>query len=218
MSNDRKIFSGFIGAIATTAVTAAVSFLQLRILVAHLPLEMAGIWILFLSIGTYVLFFDLGISPTMGREISFALGDPDLTPDARGRRIGTLIRSCTMVVAVLAVVVLLLGSSAGWSYLLTVVPAALTRAAHPAWLVFAAGAGLNLVGEGWYAGIYGLGHILAERMVRAASKILGLVFMAFAIYAGYGFMGSPSHGSTRERTTPCWRRRTSSTPSSTGRG
>src|SRR5580698_10197199 len=102
MSINRKIFSGAVGGFTSTAVTMAVSFVQFGILLGHLPIEVAGIWMIFANFASYVMFLDLGMTPTIGREISFAAANPEYSEPDRAERIGTLIRSCTSVVGLLA--------------------------------------------------------------------------------------------------------------------
>jgi O-antigen/teichoic acid export membrane protein len=185
---NRKLLGGVLGGVTFTAVGIAVSLLQFSILLRRLPIEQAGIWMIFANLGSYVLFLDLGLAPTLGRQISFAMGDPALDEVARGARINTLVRSCTTFVSVLALVVALFGAGGGWSYLRTIVPAALAAPTRSAWFVYVVGAALNLVGEGWFAGIYGLGHILAEKMIRSLGAMLGLLFMTVAVFSGKGFL------------------------------
>lgn len=151
--------------------------------------ELAGVWMIIVNLGNYVLLLDLGLSPTFGREISFAAGNPSLSEAAKRRRIATLIRSCTLTVSGLAALVAVAGSFAGWHYLLAVVPPALKNGLRLAWCVFAVGAALNLVGEGWFAGIYGLGHVFEEKLVRSSGALLGLLFFAIALLSGAGFLG-----------------------------
>jgi O-antigen/teichoic acid export membrane protein len=189
MSMNRKLFSGALGGLTFASANMAVSFLQFSILVRRLPLEIVGIWIIFANFATYVMFLDMGMTPTLGREISFAAANPEFSETARAERIGTLIRSCTTVVGVLAPFVFLIGAGGGWSYLRTIVPSALAPQARAAWFVFVAGAAVNLVGEGWFAGIYGLGQVFREKIIRSVAALLGLLFLVIAIFSGSGFMG-----------------------------
>ena len=189
MSNDAKIAMGFAGGISLTLVNITVAFVQFRLLLEFLSPGEAGVWLLFLSIGSYVLFFDVGIGPTLGREISFSLGSLELTDEQRRLQIGTLIRTCTTVVASLAVLVFLVALTAGWAYLRTTIPAAMHPSARHAWELYAAGAALNLVGQGWFAGIYGLGQVLTEKLVRSAGQLLGMILLAAALYLHLDLLG-----------------------------
>ena len=189
MSTNRKLLSGAVGGLIFSAVGMGCSFVQLSILLRRLPVEAVGIWIIFTNLGGYAMFLDLGLTPTLGREISFAFGNPELGEAARAERISTLIRSCTAVVGALALLVLLVGGGAGWLYLRTIVPAAQIAKVEPAWFVFILAAAINLVGQGWFAGIYGLGHVFSEKIIRSVSAVLGLVLMAVAVFTGRGFLG-----------------------------
>ena len=189
MGNDRQLFSGFIGAALMTGTNLLVSFVQLRLLVINLPLQEAGIWIIYLNIGLYILLLDMGLSPTLGREISLLSGMITLSPEVRSKRVGSLVRSCTAIVSGLAVVVFVLGLTFGWFYVKTLIPTYLRSEARFAWTIFIAGASVNLIGEGWFAGIYGLGHVFQERMIRAIGLIVGLALMAVAISCRFGLTG-----------------------------
>lgn len=189
MSTDRKIFSGFAGGIGLSLVNICISFFQFRILLHFLPEPTVGLWLLFTSIGAYVLLLDLGLSPTLGREISFAAGRNDIEAPERLRAVGTLIRSCTRVAFFLSIVVYLIGAIAGWAYLKTVVPEAAYGRLHVPWLIFVAGASLNLVGEGWFAGIYGMGEVLTEKLIRSGSALFGFLMMLTTVMMGWGIEG-----------------------------
>jgi O-antigen/teichoic acid export membrane protein len=189
MSMNRKLLSGAIGGLTSSAVNMAASFIQFSILLRHLPLEVAGIWMVFANIASYATFLDMGLTPTLGREISFAAGNPALSEQDRVERIGTLIRSCVTIVVLLSSLVLLFGAPLGWSYLRTIVPQALISQAKPAWFIFIAAAALNLVGQGWFAGIYGLGEVFNEKIVRSLSALLGLLLLVVAVFTNTGFLG-----------------------------
>jgi DNA polymerase sigma len=52
MSMNRKLLSGAFGGVTFTAITMVLSFLQLRVLLHHMSLEMAGIWLIFADTGS----------------------------------------------------------------------------------------------------------------------------------------------------------------------
>ena len=189
MTLKRSILSGVLGGLLLSAVTIALSFLQLRILLRYLPLAVVGIWLVFTNFGAYVSFLDLGLTQTLVREVSFVLGRQDLSTDDRAERLGNLIRSCTRVVSIVAAVVYPLGLFAGWAYLKTVIPTALQGNLRWAWIVFFASAALNLVGEGWFAGLYGMGRVFAEKLLRTGGLLVGFTSMVCAVAAGWGVRG-----------------------------
>lgn len=189
MNMNRKFMRGAFGGMLSSAVNIGVSFVQFRILLLHMPLEATGIWMIFANLGSYAMFLDMGLTPTLGREVSFAAGSSELCEVERAKRISTLVRSCTIIVGILATTILLSGGFGGWSYLHTIVPNSLVKVVKPAWFVYILGVAINLVGQGWFAAIYGLGLVFEEKIIRSVSAILGLVFLSIAIFSYTGFMG-----------------------------
>lgn len=189
MSLNRKLISGAMGGMLFSAVGMTCSFVQLSILLRRLPVEAAGIWLIFTNLGSYAMFLDLGLTPTLGREISFASAHPEWSEAERARRIATLIQSCTFAVAALSLLVLLVGGGFGWMYLRTIAPAAMLGEIKPAWFLFIFAAAINLTGQGWFAGIYGLGEVFQEKVIRSISAVLGLALMATAVSTHRGFVG-----------------------------
>ncbi|HLW53825.1 MAG TPA: hypothetical protein VKW06_13390 [Candidatus Angelobacter sp.] len=186
MSTDHKILNGFVAGLILTAVTLLVGFVQFRLLLHYLPTETVGIWMVFISIGGYILFLDLGLVPTLGREISFISADKGLTEEQRLQQMGTLIRSCTATCALLGALVFLAGVPAGWAYLKTL---GSWGGIRPAWIIFAAGGVFTLVGEIWPASIYGMGHVAAERLIRTGGQIVWLLLTVVALILGFGLEG-----------------------------
>jgi O-antigen/teichoic acid export membrane protein len=186
LSTDRKIFKGFAGGIGLTLVTIGISFFQLRLLLRFLPQSTVGIWLLYTSMGAYILLLDLGLTPTLGREISYAAGRRDIDEAERTTRIATLVRSCTRVASLVSVAAYLVAAVAGWAYLKTVTPPGLHGPLHLAWLLFSAGAVFNLAGEGWFAGIYGMGEVATEKAIRSLGAIVGFMLMLVTLLCGGG--------------------------------
>jgi O-antigen/teichoic acid export membrane protein len=189
MSTTRKLLSGAFGGVGFTAVSMAISFFQLRVLLHHMSMVMAGIWLIFLNLGNYAMFLDIGLTPTLGREISFASANPNLSEAERSERIGTLVRSCTVIVAALSTLVILVAGPIGWRYLHSITPAGIWASTQAAWAIFIFATALNLLGQGWFAGIYGLGEVFSEKLIRSASAIAGFVFLVIALARGAGLVG-----------------------------
>lgn len=185
----RNILQGVAGGLLLSLMSIAVSFLQLRVLLHYLPVSTVGIWLIFTNFATYVTFLDLGLIQTLGREIGFATGQQDLSIEQRAERVGSLIRSCTRVMLLLTAVVYPVGALAGWAYLKTVVPLTLQGNMRWAWIIFFASAALNLVGEGWFAGLYGLGQVFLEKMLRTGGLVVGFTCTVCAVAAGWGVRG-----------------------------
>jgi O-antigen/teichoic acid export membrane protein len=186
---DRSILHGVFGSVVLTAASVIASFVQFRLLVNALPQSVVGLWFLFLSIGGYLLFFDLGVSPTLGREISFCLGDATLSESQRAERIGCLIRSCTGAFAAIAALLLVVGTAGGWAYLGTVTPISLLTQIRWAWAIFVVGTAVSIVGEVWLASLYGMGQVATEKLVRSVGPILWLILTVVALRTRSGLPG-----------------------------
>ncbi len=187
MTTDRKILSGFAGGVLFTVVSIGVGIFQLRFLLHYLSEEAAGVWILFTTFGNYVALFDLGVGPTLGREISFAVATHK--PEESGEAVGSLVRTGTFATSAIAGAVFLGGFWAGWAYLRTVIPHALTSASRPAWIIFLIGACINLVGQSWLAGIFGLGETLREKQIRTFGLAFGFALFVVALVVHPGLVG-----------------------------
>jgi O-antigen/teichoic acid export membrane protein len=189
VSTDRSILRGVFGAVALTAISAFASFLQFRFLVKWMPPQVVGLWFLFLSIGGYLALFDLGVSPTLGREISFCYGLEDLSPEERNRRISSLLKTCLGFFGFLALLLLVFGIFAGWAYLATVTPGPLVHEVRLAWVIFVFGAAIGIVGEVWFAAIYGMGQVATEKLLRSIGPVLWFILTVIALREGYGLPG-----------------------------
>ncbi len=180
---------GVAGGLVLSTVNILLSFLQLRVLLHHLPQGLVGIWLIFLNFGSYINFLDLGLTQTLGREVSFAVGRQDVSAEERSAILGNLIRSCTRVALMVAAVVYPLGVLLGWAYLRTVSSETARGSVHVGWVVYFASAALNLVGEGWYAGLFGMGKVFAEKLLRTGGLVIGFLCMVGAVVAGWGIWG-----------------------------
>ena len=177
--------AGAAGLYTGTAILAGV--LQLRLLLHFLPPSTAGVWMLFTSCGTYIGLFDLGICPTVGRQVSFllALAHADRLP-----AIASLLRTVVAFSRFLAAGVAVLSIAAG----LAVLSGARARehgsAILFAWILFSVGAAANLLGTPAYAGLVGLGHVADEKIIRSAALLCGLALTTLFLWSGAGILGA----------------------------
>ena len=189
MKHDRKIFSGVIGNFGLTMVSALAGFVQFRLLLHYLPMEQAGTWLLFVSVGGYMVLLDLGLGPTLGREISFRIGSRQLAGEELALEVGTLLRTCAWAALVLALSVGLLGFTVGWLYLRMTVSPALAPAAHLAWNIYIVSTLISLIGQCWFAGISGMGRVFTENLLRGIGQVIGLALLAIALWYQLGLPG-----------------------------
>jgi O-antigen/teichoic acid export membrane protein len=186
---NRHIARGAVASIVFTATSVVVAVVQLRLIIHFLPSDLAGLWLLFLTIGSYVTFFDLGISPTVGREMSFAIGAKDASEPDRIRRIGELLTTLWRVLRFLALCAGFVTVIVGEVLILSSQHYRDNRTLQLTWAIFGFGASLNLLGGSALAGLYGLGRVATERLIRSASLTAGLALTAAALMFNWGILG-----------------------------
>ena len=185
----QKIAKGFASSGALAGVNFAVSLISLRMLLYFLPDKVAGLWMLYLSIAGYFIIFDLGISPTLGREISFVLGSRNCDPEEAARRMAQLIHSSMVLFIGLGAVMLIAACVLGIPYLRIVAPHGIWSSVVISWVILIGGGALNLIGEVWLAGLYGAGEIVFERLSRAIGQLIWLLLSYIALEFRTGIVG-----------------------------
>lgn len=189
MSVQRKILRGVSGGAFFSIVSIIVLIIQLRLVLDYLSPSLAGTWLLFVSVGSYIAFFDLGLSPTIAREISFHLGTSSHDEQQRNKQIGDLLATSNLLFRFLAVAAFLLAVPIGGYFVHANVPAPQYEQVAWAWFIFSVGAALNLWASSPFAALYGLGYLGTERMIRSFSLMMGLALTFMLLYAGLGIIG-----------------------------
>lgn len=192
MSVNRKITQGILGGSFLTVVSIAIALLQYRYIFQFLPAQMAGVWFLFLTFSAYATFFDLGLGPTLAREMGFILGNVDWDVQQKETEIAHLQATCARIYYFLAALVLVIALVAGTIYLRSVTPLQNQHEVQFAWSIFAFGAALNILAAMSFAEMYGRGNIATERLTRALTQIIGFVFAVGFLKAGFGLVGLAS--------------------------
>jgi O-antigen/teichoic acid export membrane protein len=181
----QRISAGTIGGGVLVAVTIVTAIVHYKLVIGLLPRELAGLWLLFWSFGSYLAFFDLGIGPTLSREISFLAGDERRLP-----LVADLAATCLRIYLGVAALLLLGAVLAGWMLLPTLNLQSISPGgALIAWVLFAAGACVNLFGNLYFAVLTGEGLVATERMTRAFGMLLWLTLSSYALMAGHGLPG-----------------------------
>jgi O-antigen/teichoic acid export membrane protein len=188
MDVHRRIWVGIQSGAVFIAVSILLSLVQYRLIFKFLPGEMAGIWFVFLNIGVFIAFFDLGISPTLSREIGFVLGLKSGEKAEQDRQIADLVATTVRSFKILSVALSLLTMLLGLLYLNRISSGNLKQI-EPAWILFSLGAGLNLFNGGWFSALFGMGHVAAERLIRTIALISGFILSAAFLYFGLGITG-----------------------------
>ena len=171
--------------------SVASGFIMLRFLVRYLPPKEAGIWLLFLTMSSYLTVFDFGISPTIGREISFALSDPAVSFEERVRRVRNLLATGARILAVLALALTVICGAAGYWYLGSLVDfhSLLGGRTAISWAVFVVAVAASVSGEIWLAALYGAGSVVSERLLRAAGYVVWVIASVLILRSGGGLVG-----------------------------
>lgn len=181
-----RVASGAASALLLTFVTLLVSIALMKLVVGALPSDRAGFWFLLLSFSQFILFFDLGFSPTLARTIALTLGretDVSLRSQGIGSAISTLQRFTYAVAAVIFIVGVPLGIYALPVWL------DLPSFDTATWIVFLFGAITNLAGGVSLAALNGLGYVATERGLRSLGQIVWLITTFFALRLGYDLLG-----------------------------
>jgi O-antigen/teichoic acid export membrane protein len=184
----KGILAGVAAGWLQSAVRVLVGLLQVRLIIDYLGDDLSGVWFLFLSLGAFVAFFDLGLSPTLSREIGFLLGG-SRDEEAKRRGIADLLATSQRVFQVLAASVFVLGLAGGLFFLDRVAPAGSRDSVRVAWVVFCAGASANILGNAAFAALYGLGRAGVERSMQALVQLLGFAMLCVAIACDAGLTG-----------------------------
>lgn len=186
---NRQVARGTAASIVYVFTSVLVSVFQLRILLQALPPETVGLWLLFLSIGAYVLFFDVAINPTVAREISFAIASPNSTQDERTLRIGELLTTVRYIFRITAFSIALFGCIIGEILIHASPRFHSTEYIAWTWAIFSLGAAANLLASTAFSALFGLGNIATEKLIRSVCLVFGFGLTLTALYLHTGVLG-----------------------------
>ncbi|MDQ7773551.1 MAG: hypothetical protein RDU13_08495 [Elusimicrobiales bacterium] len=183
---NKSIALGILSGSLLTLTGIVVNILIIKLVIASLAPDIAGIWFIFLNIGAYILFLDLGISPTVAREIGFIIGRGNADESSREERISDFIRTVSSLFRFLTFFALIFALGGGiWlissrGYGLEIIAG---------WIIFSFGAAINLLGGPAFAALFGLGQVSAEKLIKAFTQLLWLLMAWLALRAGTGILG-----------------------------
>jgi O-antigen/teichoic acid export membrane protein len=170
-----------------TIVVALVALIMASIAVRTLPKELSGVYFLYLNFSALIMLADIGLSPTLSREIAFTIGR---SSDADSQNRIALLYGCILRLLLISALIVLVSSMIiGTFYFNHVVSETHRSVAVYSWIVYAIGSAINLYSASGFAGLYGLGHVSLERSGRIASVLFGLAFNCVFIWIGLGLLG-----------------------------
>ena len=186
---NRQIFQGAAASVVYTATTVLAGVVQLRLVIEALAPAIAGLWLLFLTVGSYAAWLDLGMSPTVAREISFAAGALDRSEQDRTFRIAELLKTLWHVFRVVAVCAGLFSMAVGEIAIRNSANYGWNPAIRWAWAMFSVGVSLNLLGGMVLAGLFGIGSVATEKLIRSVAALVGLALAIVTLKLGWGILG-----------------------------
>lgn len=184
-----KILRGVLSGAALTAVTAIVGVFNLRLVVHALDENIAGIWIVLLTLGNYLVFFDIGFGPTLSREIAFSDGKANLD-EVRHREKSNLVATTRNTIFGISIVLLLIGGPLGWYLLSRSTVTIPSSELLQTWIIFIGGGLLAMNGSVAHSTLYGLGHVALERSIRVVSQLTWLLLTYVFLSHGLGLRGA----------------------------
>ena len=176
-------------------VAFLVAPLYTAIVLAKLPREDAGFWMVILSLGAYFNLFDLGLGPTLTRYVAFArqagprTGAAPLAGEAAVSA-ADLYATARRLYAVLAAALVAVGLAAGPPLLSHATGLALAGTHLVAWVLFLAGSAASVLATPYQAAVAGSGVVGVPRMMRAGAQIAGVAAAAVALVIGQGIVGA----------------------------
>ena len=185
----QKILHGVTSAFLLTLVTTLLALFQFRLVFVFLNYQVAGICFLFLTIGAYITFFDMGLNPTIGRELSLLTGANDINETRTHTGIVNLATTCGRLVQILAGLAFLLSLLLGHFFFQSIAPNIDHAVINIAWGIFALGCSFDIVSGANLAMLYGMGNVASERLTRTLALIAGFICMLVFLKLGFGIIG-----------------------------
>ncbi len=159
----KNILIGVIGSIIAFLVSILNIFFITHLVIKNLTTNDASAWFLFYSIAMLLYVFDFGLSPTLGREISFC--HKNSVVDAK--RIKSLLEAAIGVNLLLAIICFFLFLIVGLLYLSKVFPPVDYSVIKFSFMYFLGGGFFLFLNIPLFATNYGLGQVFLERMLRS---------------------------------------------------
>lgn len=172
LPSSRAWLHGGLWSWAQLAVGVLATVVQARLAVTTLSAAQSGIWFVMLSFAGLIALMDFGLNATLARELAF-----DEDPAQRSRLMVTAERTLCRAAVIAWLILTLLGGL----YLHLIAPNTMRLEVIRAWGVFVVGAGFALHANAASSALYGTGQLSADRQIRIAAQLIGLVFAYAAI-------------------------------------
>jgi O-antigen/teichoic acid export membrane protein len=175
-----------------TVAAVLINLVQVPLLYRYLARDAMGAWMIFASIGLFLLLWDLGLGVTFARSMAYARGrkqgDPAAPRNADADP-ADLLRTVSLTYWVLGAALFLVALGAGWIYLgrlkFDVTP---FQTVWLAWVVYALGCAVNLGAATPFHCLNGLGDVGIEQLLGTACNLLALAANVIVLVSGAGIV------------------------------
>ena len=189
LQHQSAVARGASAAVVYTMVLAGGAMVQATLVLQYLDADLAGLWFLMLAVGGWVVFLDLGVGPTLAREIALSIGR-ETDAGARAQEVGALVASARALSVAVSVALLLIAMSAGSLIILGAAPRTELQSVVVAWGIFSVGVGISPLANARLAALTGLGKVATERSVRIVAVGITVVPLSvLALHLGLGLPG-----------------------------
>ena len=184
-----RVLFGVAAMWAQAAVAVLVNLIQLPLLYHYLAPEALGTWMVFVPIGIFLQFWDLGLGVTFARSMAYSRGARDQSDGRRAEAAADLLRTVGRTYWVLAAFLYVVALGAGWVYLGHLkFEATPFRMVWLAWMVYGLGCAANLGASTPFHCLNGLGDVGIEQSLQAGCNVLSLIANVIVLIAGGGIV------------------------------
>lgn len=184
-----------------TIVSMASGFLLLPLLMVYLSDEELGLWYVYIAIANLATLFEFGFNPTFARNIIYVVSGVrklsakgcDTASIQKGidwHLLNVVIRTCRLIYASIALVVLVLMVSAGSAYVSYVAENIDKETLWISWALFVMAIVTNLYFLYTITILRGYGDIAGENRAKTFAKLAQLALSAVLLILGFGLVGA----------------------------
>jgi len=172
-------------------LTIGINILLLPLIMKYLEDDELGLWYVFASISQIVNLFDFGFNATISRHMSYAWsGAKNLEKKSVSNEFGNntnstlvseIIVTCRLVYLIISLIGLVIMSTAGTAYIISVTDNGLTVRILAAWVVYVISVFLNLFYGYWASLLQGIGAVSERSRMTVYAKLSQILIASITI-------------------------------------
>lgn len=197
VSNKSNVIWNYIG----TTVSMLSGFLLLPLLMAYLSADELGLWYVYVAVANLAMLFEFGFNPTFARNIVYVISgtrrltstgkdSTAISQDIDFHLLNVVIRTCKIIYAVLAALVLILLSTVGTAYIWYITSGMNAGTVWSSWVLFCVSIFLNLYFLYSITLLRGYGDVAGENKAKTFAKLSQLIVSAVLLLRGAGLIGA----------------------------